>query len=487
MCLRIRARGLLHECESERHADRTSTTRVRVHQQRAVQCKCRRYVHDSSRAAVYRFLMLAIVDFLDSLRPFMNWQTTIEYLKDPPAEYAEKIQPAYDFWANFDRIYDNAKAGSYASEYAFGFDVYELYQRAHDGHFVVYPDSVTAIFSYGRTTPLVSVSEDGQSVPEVYVYQDVLDTIAGNATFTPSPLSLIDGENSTQWLLDFSQYGSLQDRDALWNNVFYINAQVSLGPSGTGLGTFAGGGRGRWIYPGPTTTLTFANGTSLTIDNFARVLVPFDNITSGEDIYQTYFAVPAGLVQSAEEAALSTSVSTSASATSTSSAAPTSSTAASTTIPAPGYPSPIIREKNNLNSGYFLEGAGYDDVAVLSIPSYVGTDDDELDFQAVNTYLINRAVAGAYLVFDRCARSCSDLSHRSANSGPANKTKLIVDVSANGGGTILQGYDVFKQLFPSILPYGATRFRAHEAFDLIGEEISYYSQFVPRSLDVRFV
>ena len=112
-------------------------------------------------------------------------------------------------------------------------------------------------------------------------------------------------------------------------------------------------------------------------------------------------------------------------------------------------------------SGYFLEGEGYDDVAVLSVPSFVGTSIDEIDFQIVNTYVIDRAVA-------------------------AGKKKLIVDVSANAGGTILQGYDLFKQLFPEILPYGGTRFRAHEAFNLIGEEVSYYSGLVPRSLDTNY-
>lgn len=110
-----------------------------------------------------------------------------------------------------------------------------------------------------------------------------------------------------------------------------------------------------------------------------------------------------------------------------------------------------------MQSGYFLEGAGYDDVAVLSIPSFVGAG-SEIDFQIVNTYLINQAVAHG-------------------------KKKLIIDLSANGGGTILQGYDVFKQLFPAILPYGATRFKAHEAFNLIGEEISAFSGMVPRSLN----
>ena len=117
----------------------------------------------------------------------------------------------------------------------------------------------------------------------------------------------------------------------------------------------------------------------------------------------------------------------------------------------------IVLDAYMEQSGYFLEGEGYDDVAVLSVPSFVSALEDEIPFQIVNTYLINRAVA-------------------------EGKKKLIIDVSANGGGTILQGYDLFKQLFPQILPYGATRFRAHEAFNLIGKEVSWYTGQFPRSL-----
>ena len=307
-----------------------------------------------------------------SIRPYLNWQTTFEYLKDPQAEYAAKVQPPYDFFANWDRIYQNVMSGTYDSEYAFGFDLYRCFQLAHDGHFVYYPDSVTLIFSFGRTTPLVSVSVDGTSIPEVYAYADVLAASFGNASFAPSSLTMIDGQNSTEWLLNYAEYGSLQDPDALWNNVFYISAQVSLGASGTGVGTFAGGGRGRWIYSGNCTTLTFANGTSVTIENFARVLVPFDGVTTGEDIYQTYFIPPSNETVNVEELATMTSASSSVPATSS------SATTSSTSIPAPGYPSPIVRETNNLNSGYFLEGQGYDDVAVLSVPSFVGSDTDEL-------------------------------------------------------------------------------------------------------------
>ncbi|GAB7347877.1 hypothetical protein MBLNU459_g5404t1 [Dothideomycetes sp. NU459] len=401
------------------------------------------------------FNQSAASDLLESIRPYLNWQTTLEYVKSPPVDYAEKIQAPYDFLATFNAIAANVSAGSYASEYAFGFDLYRSFQRVHDGHFGFTPDSVGLIFNFARTTPLVSVSVDGKSVPQPYVYADILTASFGNATFTPSPITQIDGQNATEFLLNWSQYGSLQDKDALWNNMFWIPAQVSLGSTGTGTGTFSGGGRGRFPYPGASTTLTFANGTSVTNQNYAKVLASFDGITSGADIYQTYFAVPEIAFANALELATATtsSASSTAAASSTSAASPTT----ATSTPAPGYPTPVIRQSNNLNGGYFLDGAGFEDVAVLTVPSFVGLGSAEVEFQNVNSQFIADALA-------------------------ANKTKLIIDVSANAGGTILQGYDLFKQLFPSILPYGATRFRAHEALDLIGQEFSYISGLYPRSL-----
>ena len=178
---------------------------------------------------------------------------------------------------------------------------------------------MTLLFSFGRTTPLVSVSTDGVSVPEPYDFADILAASYGNATFTPSPIVEIDGQNATEYLLVWSEYGSLQDPDALYNNLFYEPAQVALGSSGTVTGTFSGGGRGRWPYPGPTTTLTFANGTTVTNENFANVMVSLDGIGSGEDLYTKYLAVGPEAYQNAFEYYSSTVLpSLTASATSTS-------------------------------------------------------------------------------------------------------------------------------------------------------------------------
>ena len=109
------------------------------------------------------------------------------------------------------------------------------------------PDVVGTVFNYARPVPLVSVSADGKELPKPYVYADVLAESFGNASFTPSSIVKIDGQDAQEFLEHWAQYGSLQDRDALYNNVFYELATVSLGPVGSGIGTFAGSGRGRWV------------------------------------------------------------------------------------------------------------------------------------------------------------------------------------------------------------------------------------------------
>lgn len=106
---------------------------------------------------------------------------------------------------------------------------------------------IGTVFTFARPVPLVSVSSDGKELPKTYVYADVLAESFGNATFAPSPITHINGQDAQEYLENWAQYGSLQDRDALYNNVFYELATVSLGPTGSGIGTFAGSGRGRYV------------------------------------------------------------------------------------------------------------------------------------------------------------------------------------------------------------------------------------------------
>ena len=376
---------------------------------------------------------------LESLKPYLEWQSTLTVLKDPPAEYVKKVQPAVDIMAGIDEIAGNVDAKKYANEYQFGWALYTLIQSAHDGHFAYVPDSVGGIFQWGRRVPLVSVSEDGEQLPAIFAFEDVLGSQYKNISYTPSAVVKIDQVEATQFLEQISQFGSLQDRDALYNNLFYEIAQVGLGESGSGTGMFTGGGRGRYVYPNAYTTLTFANGTERMIENFARVRFNFRQINTGEDLAKQWFNFgSAASAASAEAVSQGSVVST-----------------AANKVSGPGYPDPVVIGPLNLINGYYVDGDAYEDVAVLSVPNFVGSSFAEQLFQQTSQEFIPKALADG-------------------------KTKLIIDLQANGGGTILQGYDLFKQLFPDLDPYGANRYRAIEAVDLIGQSYSQRASLAPR-------
>jgi hypothetical protein len=113
------------------------------------------------------------------LQPLFEFQTTIPYLKDPPEGY---LFPALDFWAEFDKIVSNVQYGAYnskydashqstrltdAGEYDFQTDITALTALARDGHFTFSGDA-TQLFIFKRRTPVVSVSMDGTTLPQIY-------------------------------------------------------------------------------------------------------------------------------------------------------------------------------------------------------------------------------------------------------------------------------------------------------------------------------
>lgn len=51
------------------------------------------------------------------------------------------------------------------------------------------------------------------------------------------------------------------------------------------------------------------------------------------------------------------------------------------------------------------------------------------------------------------------------------KKKMIIDLQGNNGGVIALGQILFKYFFPKEPIYSATRFRAHEGIDFIGEAL----------------
>ncbi len=49
--------------------------------------------------------------------PYFKWQSTTVWLKDPPAEYVEKIQDPVDVWGGLQNIREKVVAGAYKNEF----------------------------------------------------------------------------------------------------------------------------------------------------------------------------------------------------------------------------------------------------------------------------------------------------------------------------------------------------------------------------------
>lgn len=59
----------------------------------------------------------AALKLLDGVVPYFKWQSNTAWLKDPPAEYAEKVQPAIDVWAGLEDIRSKVEGGEYDNEF----------------------------------------------------------------------------------------------------------------------------------------------------------------------------------------------------------------------------------------------------------------------------------------------------------------------------------------------------------------------------------
>jgi hypothetical protein len=239
---------------------------------------------------------------------------------------------------------------------------------------------------------------------------DLTGVMSLNTSFTPSPIKSIDGIDVTTFLLAQSLVNNIQDPDASYNFNFVELAQAAISKS-TGVFTNPG------LYPGPFTTLEFANGTSRILRNLAAVEQGLSGIINGDDMYSSFCnpSAIATVTSSSMEEPTPTP--------------PTSSIVSIAPAPtSPGYPYPIIKHSENVVAGYFLNGTAHENVAVLSIPSFdPSSADGELEFQQVVQKFL-------------------------ADAKQADKTKLVVDLQANAGGIINLGLDTFAQLFPSMRP-----------------------------------
>ena len=63
------------------------------------------------------FNQTAALALVDGVVPYFKWQSNTVFLKDPPAEYAEKVQPAVDIWGDLEEIRAKVVGGKYENEF----------------------------------------------------------------------------------------------------------------------------------------------------------------------------------------------------------------------------------------------------------------------------------------------------------------------------------------------------------------------------------
>ncbi len=373
---------------------------------------------------------------IEHLIPYLQVQSTLGYLKNPPAEY---LLPGVDVIGGMRQIQDKLVADAYESQYDWSLDVANIFWQAADGHFA-YGPPLLHVFRFAPNMPLISVSVDGVQLPKVY-FKDDLDK-SRDSNYEVSDIVSIDGQPIVEYLEALSRSSLSQDPDAKYNSLF---GSIPLSSAGDGNGFAVGSA----VALPDQSLASFSNGSTIPFNNVAVVGQSLVNITDGTDLHLAYEIPPppSPTTPTPPQTANSTFPNT------TTTAVPSSSPSAA---PAPlptveGYPYPVLKHANNYLAGYFLNDTEHADVAVLAIYAF------ELDPENPNVDDLQELRRVVRIFLEACQE--------------AGKTKLIIDLSANGGGLIFEGFELYRSLFPQSVPFDGSRFRATDAFDFIGQAL----------------
>ena len=396
-------------------------------------------------------------------KDFLQFQSTLAYLKDPPPSYQ---QPSIDVLAGLDALEAQIQAGTFKIEYDFELALQTLIYALHDAH-VSLSAGILSIFTFGSPLRIVSVSSNGIELPKIYIPDDLIEAAQNNVTWTPSAVLSINGQDPTEYLTQFAATNAAGtiEPSADWN-------QLMSNPAGDVLNLLSAFEGSTIFYPGANISFTFENGTSY--DNLPWLAGYSDNVdadtpalSSGQDLYD-YFVlgiiptdIPAAATSSLSAAASSTVAAAATSSpglssenTPTVTPAPTSSASAtpSSWSYAPFPSNPVVAQPNlGLSNGGVITGYFLNDgiTAVLSIPSFEVTGEAALSFSSTIGDFISQTKA-------------------------AGLTRIIIDLQRNQGGSDLLAVDAFKQFFPSIHAFNGARLRATDFGDALGNTFTTY-------------
>ena len=111
------------------------------------------------------FNMSVALDFLDYYNTTLQFQTTLETLKNPPPSYK---QPPFDISAALTDIKQRIQHGEFQNEYQFEVAVMEVVFATRDAH-INLNTGILSAFTFGSPLRIVSASTDGIEMPKIYI------------------------------------------------------------------------------------------------------------------------------------------------------------------------------------------------------------------------------------------------------------------------------------------------------------------------------
>lgn len=392
-----------------------------------------------------------------SLKEFIEFQSSLAWLASPPDDYELE---AVDLLETLDDIASTVQSGGYDSEYDFQLAVFEAIISAHDGHLNYVPDIfVPFVFGNDLAEDLLSVSSDGVSVPKLYRKRHIDRWQNSGESGLPPAIEQINGQAAADYINEITlKYTQFQDPDAMWNSQFatYQTPQI-LSELGASL-----------VYHGDSLTFTYEDGSEdeaesyAFLSNEASARLFANRVRSGEDFYDAFLQPIDSLPTVARRSEVKRL-----------SAEDQKPRGVNSIANAKEIVRARIAEQRELENlpvaltnvteggggtvaGYFLDGDGYDDTAVLAVSDFIGTDGD------------------VYGYLEEFQATVEDFLNECRSEG---KEKLVIDVTGNGGGLVAAGLELFAQLFPDEEQWGANNMRLGTAVQPIAEILGSISPF----------
>ena len=234
-----------------------------------------------------------------------------------------------------------------------------------------------------------------------------------SATYTPSAVETINGQNVTDFLNNFAAANAFGFIGPMgyWNSLFY-----SDGANIQGIAMFCPALASTPFYPGDTFSMTFENGSSVANTTWLASVDPisdFSYVNTGQDFFDEFVVLNDFTGESSNFNISPVNF---------------ADYAPATLWPDNAYPAADVAQPELGNegwiTGYYLKDTS---LAVLSMPNFLGTGKIAQNFSdAVGAFISGALHAGMQ--------------------------RVVIDLQQNGGGTQLLATDTFRQVgFLSIL------------------------------------